>query len=461
MTLKNIRIISTATILPRNHHQNEFAQRMELTPWDLQLLLVNPTQRGLLFHKPNNSGFIQHLEATLSKTLDIFYPLAGRLSLIQNDDNTSSFFLHCNGEGVDFVHAVVDDGITVTDILNPLNVPHHILHSLFPLNGILNLHGISKPLLAVQVTELEDGIFIACTMNHSVADGTSFWNFFNTWSQISRAGVDDDDDDVVFKQFEVSQVTPPLVFDRQFLEGVVELPVRIPFSNDQIRTLMVMRSTDQPALEHRMFHFSKERIAELKAKANAEMGSDKISSLQALLGHLWVSVTRNRNLNADQEVVYMIMLGLRNRIEPKLPEQYLGNCATAGVVKTTAGELLKKGSGWAASQINKMIASQTSAEAKKRLEGWAKNPILVSAGQVIETVKVVFTGSSHRFDVYGNDFGWGRPIAVRTGPGNASDGKLTVFAGAEEGTIDFEACFLPETTQAMADDAEFMKTVDV
>ncbi|KAI4969049.1 hypothetical protein ZWY2020_046379 [Hordeum vulgare] len=39
---------------------------------------------------------------------------------------------------------------------------------------------------------------------------------------------------------------------------------------------------------------------------------------------------------------------------------------------------------------------------------------------------VVLSGSP-RFDVYGNDFGWGRPLAVRTGPGNKLDGLITVF----------------------------------
>uniref|UniRef100_A0A2N9G1T9 Uncharacterized protein n=1 Tax=Fagus sylvatica TaxID=28930 RepID=A0A2N9G1T9_FAGSY len=67
--------------------------------------------------------------------------------------------------------------------------------------------------------------------------------------------------------------------------------------------------------------------------------------------------------------------------------------------------------------------------------------------------------SSPRFNVYGNDFGWGRPITVRSGVGNKFDGKLTVFPGAEEGSMDFEACLLHETLQAMADDAEFMEAL--
>ncbi|VAH24836.1 unnamed protein product [Triticum turgidum subsp. durum] len=44
----------------------------------------------------------------------------------------------------------------------------------------------SRPLLAVQVTELADGVFVAMSLSHAAADWTTFWDLFNTWSEISR-----------------------------------------------------------------------------------------------------------------------------------------------------------------------------------------------------------------------------------------------------------------------------------
>ncbi|XP_050116978.1 uncharacterized protein LOC126594762 [Malus sylvestris] len=41
-----------------------------------------------------------------------------------------------------------------------------------------------------------------------------------------------------------------------------------------------------------MFHFSAESLAKLKAKANAESGTTKISSFQSLSALLWRSITR-------------------------------------------------------------------------------------------------------------------------------------------------------------------------
>ena len=163
--MTQIRFISTSTIQAAASPK-ELTRRIDLTPWNLQLLLVDHIQKGLLFFKPTPSqekelqasSVIDHLKNSLSRTLDIFYPLAGHLVMVENDDDkTTSFFVDCNNLGAQFVHAVTDD-VTVADILDPMYVPD-IVNSFFLMNGVLYYQGISKPLLAVQVAELVDGIF--------------------------------------------------------------------------------------------------------------------------------------------------------------------------------------------------------------------------------------------------------------------------------------------------------------
>ncbi|KAK0603277.1 hypothetical protein LWI29_003324 [Acer saccharum] len=170
--MASIRIISTSRVCAASDKQTNL--KVELTPWDLRLLLEEYTQRGLLFHKPKyeNTHNIQHLKSSPSQTLDLFAPLAGRLATIKHDDNTTSFFIDFNNEGAQFVHAVAD-GVSVADIIQPIYVPK-IVYLFFPLNAVGNYEGTSKPLLAVQVTELVDGIFIGISINHTVADATSF-----------------------------------------------------------------------------------------------------------------------------------------------------------------------------------------------------------------------------------------------------------------------------------------------
>ena len=50
-------------------------------------------------------------------------------------------------------------------------------------------------------------------------------------------------------------------------------------------------------------------------------------------------------------------------------------------------------------------------------------------------------------------------MAIRSGPGNKADGKITLFTGVEEGNVDIEACFLPETQPGMGHDTEFMPSI--
>ncbi|XWS41884.1 hypothetical protein CRYUN_Cryun17cG0120800 [Craigia yunnanensis] len=440
--MEGVRCISS-TIVQAATHETE-NQRVELTPWDLTFLLVGPIQKGLIFPKPKPSReketdqntFIHHLRTSLSNTLDYFPTLAGRLATTEHDDETISFFIDCNNAGALFIHAEAD-GVTISDIVKPVYVPS-IVHSFFPLNGLKNSEGIFKPLLAVQVTELVDGIFVGCTINHSVVDGTSFWHFFNSWSEISRGS------------FHLSK---PPVFQCSFLDSI-NYPIRIPQSVvNQFQEELIL-----PHLKERVFHFSKQSIARLKAKANVEVGTNNISSLQALLSHFWRSAIRNKKLDPNEEMRYYMLIGARPRLH-ELPEQYFGNAVKNGIITMKAKELQEQRIGDIAREMNRMIATQTGEEFKKDFESWIASPKFITMATVRSNAMA--TSSSPRFNVYGNDFGWGRPIAVRSGSGNKIDGKLTLFCGAEEGSIDIEACLLPETLDAMANDQEFMDTLTI
>jgi hypothetical protein len=47
----------------------------------------------------------------------------------------------------------------------------------------------------------------------------------------------------------------------------------------------------------------------------------------------------------------------------------------------------------------------------------------------------IVVAASPRFDVYGNDFGRGTPVAVRSGAGNKMDGVVTVYPGQRHATV--------------------------
>lgn len=146
---------------------------------------------------------------------------------------------------------------------------------------------------------------------------------------------------------------PPPIFDRQLLDGLFHLPIPIPFSHSGISD-KVARPISLNSLQ-RVFHFSKEKIAHLKSKANAEMGTNNISSLQALMAHHWRAITRCGHLNPDQVISYRVAVGLRQKLKAPLPKEYLGNALQGVSVKSTACELLQHGLGWAALHITRRL----------------------------------------------------------------------------------------------------------
>ncbi|CAI9095826.1 OLC1v1031848C1 [Oldenlandia corymbosa var. corymbosa] len=82
---------------------------------------------------------------------------------------------------------------------------------------------------------------------------------------------------------------------------------------------------EAPKLRERFFHFSAGSLAKLKAKANAECNTTKISTLQALSAHVWRCIIRARNCPPDQETSCRMAINDRQTLNPPLPVDYVGN----------------------------------------------------------------------------------------------------------------------------------------
>ncbi|KAK6164702.1 hypothetical protein DH2020_001566 [Rehmannia glutinosa] len=416
-----IHFISTSTI--KIPPQPESTARINLTPWDLELLFLEYSQKGLLFLKPSprqqTNSLIHHLKASFERTLHFFPPLVGRLATARSDDGVATcFFVDCNHTdgGALFVHATVKDtNFTVADVLkSSTNYVPEIVRSFFPLTGVRNYDGVSQPLTAVQVTELVDGLFVGFSINHLLVDGTSFWHLFNSWAEVSRG------------------------------EILIGNPIsKLPFLNRDLITLDLIGSNNiyishkllnfdknplpqlpsQQQLRDRVFHFTKENITKLKARANQEMAAESngkiISSLQAAIAHIWRSIIRCRfatNLGSKETTTFEIPMGARQRLKPPLPEEYFGNTVFPGTVTLETGKMLRNGLGWTAWQINRMVGS---------------------------------SGGPDK----------GKPVGVRTGRANSFNGRITVSGGLEEGSLEIEACLFAETLSVLAGDVEFMEFV--
>ncbi|CAN1166977.1 Uncharacterized acetyltransferase At3g50280 [Linum perenne] len=425
-----VRILSTEIVHAKNPQSP--LERIPLTPCDLRIILTGTIQKGLLFRNPTTNPslsrqtLIGNIKSSFTKALSLHHPFASRFSADQHSDGTATLYIDCNDTGCPFLHAVAD-GVSVDEALHqPFPIPPApVLWSFFPYNDVKNYHGFTRPLMSIQITELVDGIFVGWSINHAVADGSTHWNFHRIWSSICRG---------------IGDYSPP-VFTRESSLEVMHRQIRVPWAK----------------IREGVFHFSKQKIAALKAKANAGQSRlIQISSLQTLISHIWRGVMRSReNPDPESETRFVVQVGFRSRFESKFPAHYFGNAIGGCTITMKVKQLLKEegGLGHVAAEVNKAVVEMTDEKLKEVVENWVKDPVFRRVGGF-----TVLSGSP-RFDAYGVDFGWGKPVAVRSGWGNKYDGKVTVYPGAEAGSMDFEICLSPDSFDRLRSDSEFMAAV--
>ncbi|KAI6670112.1 hypothetical protein NL676_004997 [Syzygium grande] len=457
---------------------------LKLSVSDLPMLSCHYIQKGVLLPRPPFP--VQHLvsllQLSLSRTLSLFPPLAGRLSTA----SSGRVLISCNDEGVDLIHASAGD-VLVADLLAPSRVPE-LFKSFFPLDRTVSYRGHWEPIVAVQVTELRDGVFIGCAVNHAVVDGTSFWNFFNTFAEVSRIG------ERRFSKVPDFRRESVLISD-----AVLKIPEGGP---------TVTFNEDEP-LSERIFSFTREAILRLKAKANDRKWSEsedgdfnaveimgkqmhdphvtsgnvkltpsflgswfakqrggagtrvetaEISSFQALSALLWRSVTRARKLHVSKTATFRMAVNCRHRLEPRLDAHYFGNAIQSIPTHASAGEVLSRDLRWCAERLNRSVAAHGDAAVRGAVEEWEREPRLFPLGNADGAS--ITMGSSPRFPMFDNDFGWGRPVAIRSGRANKFDGKISAFPGREGGgSVDLEVVLSPETMDGIESDLEFMQYV--
>ncbi|KAI5421065.1 hypothetical protein KIW84_044776, partial [Lathyrus oleraceus] len=112
--------------------------------------------------------------------------------------------------------------------------------------------------------------------------------------------------------------------------------------------------------------------------------------------------------------------------------------------------------GRGALKMNKMIALHSNEKLKSDYKNWLITPNFIKNSDDAVNNNSLVIGSSPWFDVYVNDFGWGKPVGVRSGSSNKRNGKVYVYAGVEKGSMDLEICLPYENLEAIGNDPEFM-----
>ncbi|XP_047327329.1 BAHD acyltransferase DCR [Impatiens glandulifera] len=435
-TMVKVKILSKSQVKPAG----KFIGRKEcqLVTFDLPYIAFFYNQK-LLIYKGYEGEFedvVAKLKDGLGVVLEDFYQLAGKLGR----DEEGVFRVEYDDEmdGAEVVVAAADE-IAVPELLEVDGASSTRLKDLLPYNGVLNLEGLFRPLLAVQITKLQGGLAIGCAFNHAILDGTSTWHFMRSWAEICCGA---------------PAISVQPFFDRTKVRNTrmkLELPEKPITSNTD-----VIRS-DVPSLSReRIFKFSESTVDRIKNEVNdgRSDGSKPFSTFQSLSAHIWQAVARARQLKPEDPTVFTVFADCRKRVDPAMPDSYFGNLIQAIFTVSSTG-LLAESKQFGASMIQKAIYGHDSKVINERNMEFESNPKIFEFKDA--GMNCVAVGSSPRFKVYEVDFGFGKPESVRSGLNNRFDGMVYLYPGKSGGrSIDVEISLEKGTMERLEKDKDFL-----
>lgn len=171
---KRVKVMNTTSVKPKKKIGRRECQ---LVTFDLPYLAFFYNQKLLIYKKGTETedqdqffkSAVEKMKDGLGTVLDEFYQLAGKLG----KDEEGIFRVEYDDEvdddvygGVEVLEAVAED-IEIADLTD--DEGSHKFKDFVPYNGILNLEGLHRPLLAVQVTFFflnSDSNKLFITINH-------------------------------------------------------------------------------------------------------------------------------------------------------------------------------------------------------------------------------------------------------------------------------------------------------
>ncbi|XP_078447285.1 stemmadenine O-acetyltransferase-like [Wolffia australiana] len=325
---------------------------------------------------------LPRLRTSLSETLSIYYPLAGR--------RKDKLFLSCNDEGAVFLEARV--AASLSSILSCRDVA--AVDKLLPCLRSCAGDNDEGLVAAFQVNFFSCGsVALGACVSHKVLDGLSLCMFLKTWAAISRNGG-------------AAAVISPPSFDAA--EIFPPLP-EVAFST-------VGLNTGELATVTKVFLFDGTKLLALRAK-------EKMTRVEAASAMVWRCVIRSQMKETSTKAsVATQVVNLRRRLQPPLPDSALGNL---WVVTLTDGFIPYEQRDLDCLTITQMTnAMKTVPRLLTEANDSLQDGGLSGVQKIWEDLLARYSGcgvelccfsSFCGFPVYEVDFGWGKPSWVARG----------------------------------------------
>ncbi|KAE8720222.1 Detected protein of unknown function [Hibiscus syriacus] len=335
-------------------------------------------------HSISNRDFFHKsmlLQDSISKTLSLFYPLAGRLRDAATVD--------CNDEGAFFVEARVN--IQLSHFLSQpdLNLMDHFLPTTDPMTMDLS----NGAMFLVRFTSFTcGGVAICFSLTHKLADVSALHTLVQTWSSVCRGS---------------SNPITPLLIGENFLAP-----------RDEFHGMSATVNIASEKFVQRRFVFSASKIAELKARVSHEVLQSRFSRVEVVLALLWkcAVATKIQKIGSFRPTTLFQAVNLRKRLSPPLPETVIGNFIWPIMVSAYEEKDL---------ELHEVVI-----QLRKRLNEFNNTKANMFRGEdaplaIMEAIKerrefirsnkemeVYKCSSWCKLPLYDIDFGWGKPMWV-------------------------------------------------
>ncbi|RLM59034.1 shikimate O-hydroxycinnamoyltransferase-like [Panicum miliaceum] len=387
--------------------------------WLSNLDLVAPRRHtpSVRFYRrrpDDGAGFFfdgERMRRALAEALVPFYPLAGRLR--RGADGRLE--LDCNGEGALFVEA--DAAGTAGDDYGDF-APTPELKRLVP--AVECADDVSAfPLLVLQVTYFKcGGVCLGVGTQHHVSDGLSAAHFINSWSALCRG----------------TRIASMPFVDRTLLRA--RDPPTPQFEHIEYHpaapAALSSESTPPSATAVAIFKLNRADLGRLQSQLRPA-GEGLLSTFAVVAAHVWRCACLARGLRREQPTTMFTAVSGRRRLQPPLPDSYLGNAVFTAAAVAGAGAVAGGALAGAAAAVQAAVDRVDGDYCRSALDYLELQP---DPSAVLRRGASTFNGVNLRLiswaqmPVHDADFGWGRPVFM--GPGGiAREGLGFVLPSAE------------------------------
>ena len=439
-------------------HSSTSPNRLQLTFFDLQWIRLTRFQRLYFYQTSKTTSFfdsiLPRLKDSLSLTLLHFLPLAGNVTWPPTSPKPVVAF--AKGDAVSVTVAKSNANFyrlsdSTGNELWEATEYHHLLPKLAV------SHEKAK-VLTIQVTFFPEsgGFSIGIVANHGVVDGKSLALFTKSWAHVCRSLSS-------HRREKYSDPSPLLapelkpVYDRTQIKDPAKLEAIFSSNQRLNRSVLPLDPKVAPDSVRGTFRFTRTKIEKLRQSVlmvnEDECSHDRrrrlvprhVSAFSLTCAYTWICLVKAEGLN-DDKIVLVFPVDYRSRLDPPIATSYFGNCSGIKFVVVEREALFGKDGFF--------VAVKAIGDAIRSLDNDIDGVLSESENQVLSVIcsktndlqsendgadaagRVYSAIESNRFDVYGTDFGWGRPKKVEMATGDGTGGMNFVDSRDGDGGVE-------------------------